>query len=239
VLTVEQGKYVSFAHLYPELKTFFRNGDIEKILKKLVEYSTLFCKFLNPRHEERPTLREGLRRFQSLGMTTHYPILLVIFQAYLQKRISAKDVSKAMASIESFIVRRAYNSKVSRDLNLVFAQVTGDIAQHKNSKSLSDVLRKSLARKKWPNDQDFKANFQSTPIYSNAPRIARFALESIEVQKSTNIREKETNEKVQIDHIFPQQPGTGWGNNLSDLVLLRYNKSCIICRIIILLSYCK
>ncbi len=192
VLTVEQGRYISFSHLYPELRLFFKNGDIERILARLVKYSELFRNFLNPEHEKHSTLREGLRRFLDLDMTTHYPVLLVMFQAYLENRIKAKDVRNAMAYIESFVVRRAFNSKVSRDLNLVFAQVVRDITKHQRSKSLSDVLRKSLAAKKWPNDQDFKANFQSTPIYSNAREIARFALVSIEAYQSANFREKVT-----------------------------------------------
>jgi len=218
VLTVELGRYISFSHLYPELRAFFKNGDIETTLARLVDYAALFRNFLNPEHEKRLILREGLQRFLDLDMTTHYPILLVMFQAYVQKRITAKDVRKAMAYIESFVVRRAFNSKVSRDLNLVFAQVVGDIAQHRKSKSLSDVLRKSLAAKKWPSDLDFKANFQSTPIYANAREIARFALVSIERNKSANSREKVTNKTVQIDHIFPQQPGAGWKkSNLSEL----------------------
>jgi uncharacterized protein with ParB-like and HNH nuclease domain len=218
VLTVENEKYISFSHLYPELRLFFKKGNIENTLERLVDDSELFRNFLNPEHEKRSTLRKGLQRFLELDMTTHYPILLVIFRAYNQNHITAKDVCKAMAYIESFVVRRSFNSKVSRDLNLVFAQVARDIARHQKFNSLSDILRKSLAAKKWPNDKDFKANFQSTPIYANARQIARFALKSIEEHKSNNFREKVTNKTIQIDHIFPQQPGIGWGkSNLSEL----------------------
>jgi hypothetical protein len=148
VLTVENEKYISFSHLYPELRLFFKKGNIEDTLERLVNDSKLFRNFLNPEHEKYSTLRKGLQRFLELDMTTHYPILLVIFRAYNQSHITAKDVSKAMAYIESFVVRRSFNSKVSRDLNLVFAQVARDIARHQKSNSLSDILRKSLAAKK-------------------------------------------------------------------------------------------
>lgn len=217
VLIVENGKYISFSDLYRELRLFFGKGSLEDKLELTLNHARVFRNFLNPDHEPRVKVGEQLRRFINLRMTTHYPVLLVLYRAYRHKRIGAEDLLRAMKFIESFVVRRAFNSKVSRDLNLVFARVTGELKKHGRSSKLSEILRSSLSKARWPTDRDFKDNFVSTPIYSNAPAIARFALISIE-HFNSNAREKVTDKTAQIDHVFPQQPGSGWRHgNLAEL----------------------
>ncbi|MEW6587472.1 MAG: HNH endonuclease family protein, partial [Nitrospirota bacterium] len=128
------------------------------------------------------------------------------------KDITSKELERAMRYIESFVVRRAFNSKVSRDLNQVFARIAVKLIDRKG-KNLSKILKDE----KWPGDDHFKTCFVSSPIYSTAPVTAKFALESIERYKSAD---KELQiAKSQIEHVFPQQAAMDdWDSNtLSDL----------------------
>jgi uncharacterized protein with ParB-like and HNH nuclease domain len=216
VLVVERRKYISFSDLYRELRLFLRNGNLEENLKLTLYYAEIFKIIANPEYEKSVKLKAQLIRFKSLRMTTHYPLLLVLYRSYLQKHINVAELLRAMQYIESFVVRRAFNSKVSRDLNLQFSVVTKELCDHHRSGKLASIVRNSLAKKKWPTDQDFKINFVSSPIYTTAPTIARYALVSIE-QKNGNHREKNIDHNVQIEHVFPQQPGSGWTNDLGEL----------------------
>ncbi len=216
MLVVEQQKYVSFSDLYRQLRLFFGSGSIEERLALTLSYAEVFRIFNNPENEKSKKLKEQLVHFKDLRMTTHYPVLLVLYRAYLQGHISLADLLSSMRFIESFVVRRAFNSKVSRDLNQRFADVAKELSAHPRSSKLAALLRVSLAKKRWPTDQEFKANFVSSPIYSTSPSIARFTLFSIEWLRG-NRDEIATGRKVQIEHVFPQQPGSGWTGNLTEL----------------------
>jgi hypothetical protein len=114
-----------------------------------------------------------------------------------------KELEQAMKYIESFVVRRAFNSKVSRDLNQVFAGIARDLVDRKSKKRPVTLLTEILNAKKWPDDDQFKTCFVSSPIYATARGTARFALESIERYKSAD-KELQFDKSIQIEHVFPQ-----------------------------------
>lgn len=216
MLVVEQGKYVSFSALYPQLRIFFRSGSIQDRLATTLKYAEVFRVCNNPEYEKSKKLQTQLMRFKGLRMTTHFPVLMILYKAYDEGRISLTDVLEGMQFIESFVVRRAFNSKVSRDLNIQFAEIASELRKHPRSSKLSSILRSSLAKKKWPMDEEFKANFVSSPIYSTAPTIARFVLFSIESLKG-NQHELASDKRIQIEHIFPQKPSGDWVGDLTEL----------------------
>lgn len=216
VLVVERKKYISFSDLYRELRTFLRNGNLEENLQLTLGYAEIFKIISNPDNERSKKLKEQLIRFKNLRMTTHYPVLFVLYRAYQKKNINVNELLRAMQYLESFVIRRAFNSKVSRDLNQRFAEVAKELSDHPRSGKLALIVKNSLAKKKWPTDNEFKVNFVSSPIYNTAPTIARYTLVSIE-QKKGNSLELNVGKKVQIEHIFPQQAGTGWDQDLSEL----------------------
>jgi hypothetical protein len=134
-------------------------------------------------------------------MTTYYPVLLVLYRSLDNKQMSSKEIEHAMKYIESFVVRRAFNSKVSRDLNQVFARIAKRLIEMNGKKGKN--LAKLLKNEKWPADDHFKSCFVSSPIYTTAPKTARFALESIERYKSA-YKELQFDKSIEIEHVFPQ-----------------------------------
>jgi len=217
VLVVEKRKYISTTDLFRELRSFFHKVNVETNLKMLLREAEQYCKFFNPELEHRKKLRRQLRRLLDLRMTTYHPVLLILYRSLSNKEITSKDLEQAMKYIESFVVRRAFNSKVSRDLNQVFAAIVKDLADRKGKKKPVKLLTELLRSKKWPSDDHFKACFVSTPIYTTARETAKFALESIERYKSAD---KELQiAKSEIEHVFPQQAEMdAWDSHaLSDL----------------------
>ena len=150
-------------------------------------------------------MQQQLLRLLDLKMTTYNPLLLVLFRASKNDGFKAADLVHAMRYIESFIVRRAFNSKVSRDLPKTFAYVAVQLALEKRGDRLLRHLIKLLVEKDWPTDKDFTPCFLSTPIYKNARETARFALLSLE-RLGSNGHEVKTDKSIQIEHVFPQRP---------------------------------
>ncbi|MBI1811339.1 MAG: DUF262 domain-containing protein [Nitrospirae bacterium] len=211
-LVVEKRKYISTTDLFRELRSYFCAGHVEDKLKKLFKEAEKYCKFINPKLEDREKLRSQLQRLADLKMTTYYPVLLVLYRSLANEEITSKELEQAMRYIESFVVRRAFNSKVSRDLNQVFAMIAVKLID-KKGKNIAKILRDE----KWHGDEHFKTCFVSSPIYTTAPATAKFALESIERYKSAD---KELQiAKSQIEHVFPQQAEMDdWDSDaLSDL----------------------
>lgn len=213
VLVVEKRKYISTTDLFRELRSFFHKGDVENKLKMFLDQAEQYCKFINPELEHRKRLRSQLQRLVALKMTTYYPVLLVLYRSLANEEIRSQELEQAIRYIESFVVRRAFNSKVSRDLNQVFARIAVKLIDRKG-KNPSKILRDE----KWPDNDHFKTCFVSSPIYTTAPATAKFALESIESYKSAD-RELRIDKSIQIEHVFPQQEKKDdWDSNaLSDL----------------------
>jgi len=204
VLVVETGKFIGSTELFGELQKFFKGDAIEEKLKKVLNHAETYCKFLNPVREKRKRLSQQLKRFSKLRMTTPYPVLLVLYESEMR----AADLELSIQYIESFIVRRAFNSKVSRDLNKVFAGVARGL-RNEPKKKLSAKLKQLLIDAKWPDDNDFGDNFVSTAFYANAPAIARYALECLECTRRFR-EELNLDKMIQVEHIFPQK------SNVSD-----------------------
>jgi hypothetical protein len=76
-------------------------------------------------------------------------------------------------------------------------------------KSYVSFLADRLDDSAWPSDEDFKACFVSSPIYSTAPAFARYSLVAIEKKTSTAHRELTFDKTIQIEHVFPQQEKSG------------------------------
>jgi len=213
VLVIEKQKYISTTDLFRELRSFFHSGHVEDKLEILRNEVEQYCKFINPELEHSKKLRSKLQRLVDLKMTTYYPVLLVLYRSLAKEEITVKDLERALQYIESFVVRRAFNSKVSRDLNQVFARITKQLIL-KKGKNLSKILKDE----KWTGDEHFKTCFVSSSIYATAPATARFALESIERFKSAG-KELQLGKSIQIEHVFPQQAKfDDWDDtDLSDL----------------------
>lgn len=202
VLIVERQKYIAASDLFRELKAYFREK-VEAKLEKVLEYATHYQKFLRPLLEPRRVLQDRLSHLLDLRMTTYNPVLLVLFRAHAEGSFDARSLAAAIQSIESFIVRRSFNSKVSRDLPKVFARVAIDLSKESRGNKLPKKLLELLAKEKWPTDDEFRPCFLSTPIYSTARETARFVLLSLERSKPM-ANERRLDKSVQIEHIFPQ-----------------------------------
>jgi hypothetical protein len=209
-LVVEKRKYISSSDTFRQFRSFFRNGNVEEKLVNLNECSVSFCKLLNPELEVRKRVRGHLQNFVDLKMTTQYPVVILLYRACENGQLTAAHLQKCLQYIESFVIRRAFKSKVSRDLNQVFARITGKLADSKK-KNVAYVrhFASLLAGEGWPTDDVFRACFVSSPIYTTAPAFARYSLVAIEKKRSSTHREMSFERNIQIEHVFPQQERPG------------------------------
>lgn len=205
VLVVEKHKYISATDLFRELRSYFQPRELEDKLATLLDHAEIFCLFLNPAREKRKVVREQLVRLLDLRMTTYRPVLLVLFRGCSTLNFSAKHLVIAMQYIESFIVRRAFNSKVSRDLPKVFAKIAIELNAEMRGDRLLGRLSSLLANNGWPTNAEFDACFLATPIYAQAPATARFVLIRLEHDQK-NANELNLDNSIHIEHIFPQSP---------------------------------
>lgn len=226
VLIVETQKPVSSSDVFKSFKTFFRGKDPEESVKTICKYKKYYCRFINPELEPRAGIKSYLMKFKDQKMTTHYPVLLVLYMALDKKKITAKEFELCMKYIESFVVRRAFNSKVSRDFGQVFSGIASKLnSKRQTRRKISDVFVELLSEKKWPNDSDFSTCFVSSPIYTTAPEIAKYVLVSIEKSQPSS-KHLQFENKIQIEHVFPQgAKDSDW--NKYDMPELKKRLNCI------------
>jgi hypothetical protein len=200
VLIVEKGKYIGTSDLFRELRVYFRQGKVEDQLRKVCGYMQYYQYILRPADLELTRSKKKLSHLLDLKMTTYNPLLLVLFRAELSDTL----LERAIQCIESFIVRRSFNSRVSRDLPKVFARISSDLANEEGTgRQVLSRLQELLEREKWPSDDEFRAHFLSTAIYTTARETARFVLLGLERDASTS-DELALDKTIQIEHVFPQ-----------------------------------
>ena len=205
-LIVESGKYIGSTDLFKQIRIHFRGvNSLEGKLKTILAHADEYCKLLNPAVVTPRKLALQLERLQELKMTTYNPVLLVLFRALEAGDIDNVEMQRAIQYIESFIVRRSFKGKVSRDLPAVFSRVASKLCLKAPREKYLSLLQKLLADEKWPDDVVFKQGFLQQPIYSSAKEMARFALISIE-RNMPNTRDISIDNKTQIEHIFPKSP---------------------------------
>lgn len=202
-LVAENGKYISSTDLFRALRSYFGTKDLEQKLQVLIAHANQYARIIKPSLERRDRISRQLSRMSDLRMTTYNPVLLVLLKSNSEGSMKAAELLRALQYVESFIVRRAFNSKVSRDLHKVFARVAGEIRKEQKGSRILARLVTLLKDAKWPEDSEFRPCFLSSPIYASAPAMARFALLSLERNRPAS-NERTLDHTVQIEHVFPQ-----------------------------------
>jgi len=207
--------------------------DIINKMKDLLKFSEYYYRFLHPKNEMDKKLRNYLEKFNTLEMTTSYPLLLRLYDDYVNKKLSRDDLSESLKAIETYIVRRAVCGIPTQALNRYFPTIYKSLEKTNIVISLKNKLQTTSGVRRMPSDDEFEQCLKGRNLYGN--KILRYALEEIE---KYNNKEVVNFEELQIEHIMPQTLSDGWkemlGNNwelihqkylntLGNLTLTGYN----------------
>jgi uncharacterized protein with ParB-like and HNH nuclease domain len=202
-LTVKNNEVPHKKDIYPKFKEFVRSQDkdIQKIIKEVFEYSRIFEKIAFQKFDDK-RINNIVSGIEELELYSAYPFLMKIYIDYEAKLIKDDDeLFEIYALTENFLFRRSICEVETNALISTFAAITNAIDKERYLESLKESFIKLKNRGRFPDDKEFSRAFVEKDIYSRKTYKANYLLEKLE---NFNSNEPISTEKLQIEHIMPQ-----------------------------------
>ena len=119
---------------------------------------------VEPASEPSDPVRRGFERLNGWGAQVAYPALMALLERREAGEANHDDVAGAILLIESFLVRRMFNSVHSGNLNRIFQSLVAEI---QSAEDVVSVTRRVLSgtRLYWPTDDELREAIRSKPFY--------------------------------------------------------------------------
>lgn len=205
-----EGDIPTFNKIYA---TFKRKADkdsqsedeVINLMKELQKFSNYYYKFLHPEKEGNEKLKTYFQKFNRIELTTSYPLLLQLYEDYINDNLSADEFSKCLGIIETYVIRRAVCGIPAQALNKFFPTIYKSLEKDNVTESLKHKLKNVGGTRRMPDDEEFKKCLIEKPL--NADKILRYLLRQIEKH---NNKEVVNFKNLQIEHIMPQTLSNDW-----------------------------
>ena len=224
-LAVKTRRLFMEKNLYIEFKHYKNNCDkpIESVLSDMIEYAGYYKIINNPLNSGH-SCSEILNRIKKLEIKTCIPLIMDLFRANSQDKLSDTEMNKALEIIENYIIRREICGLQSNALNKIFVQLGSDIEGDMNMNiSYFDAFKYEIMKKsgksRFPNNNDFFEKFMVYDLYNAKPAIKKYIFERLENHENKEIVdvEKLVNKGVlTIEHIMPQTMNDEWKISIGD-----------------------
>jgi uncharacterized protein with ParB-like and HNH nuclease domain len=209
------------AHVYERFRDRIENEtnsteEFEKEISILRDFAEYYDRLLRPAHEADNQIRTKLRRLNVLEISTAYPFLLTVYEAYDGKRLSGDEFVDILDILENYIVRRYLTSEPTNYLNKMFPTLWRELSPTK----VAETLKRVIITKKYPSDSNIRRDLITERIYgkgSQAREKLILVLESI--NRYLSIRNHAggytvLDDAATIEHIMPQTPSSEWKAHL-------------------------
>ncbi|NLE92707.1 MAG: DUF262 domain-containing protein [Chloroflexi bacterium] len=208
-----------YARFRDRIEENFNTTDLfEQEVKTLQQFADYYDRFLRPEHESDPEVRRALHRLNLLEISTGYPFMLALFDAYNNHTINKSQFLESLRILENYLVRRFLAGEPTNYLNKVFPTLWKKIDKNNFIPSLKEVI----INHNYPADYAVLQKGLSTKLYGNSS-ITRsktaLVLDSINIHLS-EIKNQGghtvLNGPATIEHILPQNPSEQWITDIGD-----------------------
>jgi hypothetical protein len=160
------------------------------------------------------------RVFQALNSAVVTPFVLWLLR-WPEHRLSAGQRDKALACLESWLVRRALCRYTTKDINRMVFDLLGALNQN-GPEQAGETVERFLAAQTadsriWPSDAAVREALEKEPLYTGLLRgRLRMVLEAIEDRRRTAKSEDASCPRnLTVEHILPQAWREHWGGDVS------------------------
>jgi hypothetical protein len=185
-------------------------GALEVRVRDLERRSQHLQRILEPDKEGDPELRAAFVRLSSWGAQLAYPLCLVLLDAREQQRATDQEVKRALAYLESFLVRRMICGVAPNNLNRILNALAADCAA---GAALDDTVRDVLSRERnfWPDDAALTEAVGYRPFYwQGRPNQRQLVLRRLEESYASSERGDLQEVQLSLEHVLPQTPTPEW-----------------------------
>ena len=212
-LTLKNGKIPSKPKVFEEFKEFYDKNNDEQ-LEDIKNFSEEYSHIIKPNTEKDKEIRKELENLKVLDQTVINTFLIGILRDYRENKIVKNEILEILKLLQSYIWRRFITEKPSNALNKIFQGMYLRISKdQKYYKSLEE----SLLNQDFPTDDELKEALKTKNVYKDKEKL-RYVFKELENYNHNELIDFE-NEKITIEHIFPQKPNKSWKEKYSDYEL--------------------
>ena len=209
-LTLKTEKISSKPKVFETFKAYYEKENDEK-LEDMKKYSEAYSYIIKPSLEKDRDIQRELDYLKSLDKTVINTFLIGILKDYKDNILEKDELMNMLTLLQSYLWRRYITEKPTNALNKIFQGMYGKISRSGNYyENLVDVLM----AEDFPTDEELESALKLKNVYKDKEKL-NYVFKKLENYNHNELIDFE-NEKITIEHIFPQKPNKAWKENYSD-----------------------
>ena len=209
-LTLKTEKISSKPKVFETFKTYYEKENDEK-LEDMKKYSEAYSYIIKPSLEKDRDIQRELDYLKSLDKTVINTFLIGVLKDYKDNILEKDELVNILILLQSYLWRRYITEKPTNALNKIFQGMYGKISRSGNYyENLVDVLM----AEDFPTDEELESALKLKNVYKDKEKL-NYVFKKLENYNHNELIDFE-NEKITIEHIFPQKPNKAWKENYSD-----------------------
>ena len=209
-LTLKIEKISSKPKVFETFKAYYEKENDEK-LEDMKKYSEAYSYIIKPSLEKDRDIQRELDYLKSLDKTVINTFLIGILKDYKDNILEKDELVNMLILLQSYLWRRYITEKPTNALNKIFQGMYGKISRSGNYyENLVDVLM----AEDFPTDEELESALKLKNVYKDKEKL-NYVFKKLENYNHNELIDFD-NEKITIEHIFPQKPNKAWKENYSD-----------------------
>ena len=209
-LTLKTEKISSKPKVFETFKTYYEKENDEK-LEDMKKYSEAYSYIIKPSLEKDKDIQRELDYLKSLDKTVINTFLIGILKDYKDNVLEKDELLNMLILLQSYLWRRYITEKPTNALNKIFQGMYGKISRSGNYyENLVDILM----TEDFPTDEELESALKLKNVYKDKEKL-NYVFKKLENYNHNELIDFD-NEKITIEHIFPQKPNKAWKENYSD-----------------------
>ena len=209
-LTLKTEKISSKPKVFETFKAYYEKENNEK-LEDMKKYSEAYSYIIKPRLEKDKDIQRELDYLKSLDKTVINTFLIGILKDYKDNILEKDELVNMLILLQSYLWRRYITEKPTNALNKIFQGMYGKISRSGNYyENLVDILM----AEDFPTDEELESALKLKNVYKDKEKL-NYVFKKLENYNHNELIDFD-NEKITIEHIFPQKPNKVWKENYSD-----------------------
>lgn len=216
-LTLKQKDIPNKGAVYEKFKERYplpNSPDLMEALDELRELSNVYARLLNPQLEKDTVISRELNYIRTLEINVAYPFLMPVYRDFVAGVISRDKFASVLRLVQSYVWRRFILGLPTNALNKIFMSLYDRVDHGDYLPSIERSLMQRSGTQRFPRDAEVLAMLRDKDLYSTKSRTRTYFFDRLE---NHNNREPVdvTMPGITVEHIFPQNPESGWRNTLA------------------------
>ena len=209
-LTLKTEKISSKPKVFETFKAYYEKENDEK-LEDMKKYSEAYSYIIKPSLEKDKDIQRELDYLKSLDKTVINTFLIGVLKDYKDNILEKDELLNILILLQSYLWRKYITEKPTNALNKIFQGMYGKISRSGNYyENLVDILM----AEDFPTDEELESALKLKNVYKDKEKL-NYVFKKLENYNHNELIDFE-NEKITIEHIFPQKPNKAWKENYSD-----------------------